>query len=191
MALLDFGRSGLRLLGRLEVALAIIALSVIIVIMLNQVFSRYILGQPSIWAEELATYLLIWLAFVAASVTYKMKRHIAIQTYATFVGPRVRALTHVVIHLIIAAVLLTVIAYIPDAMRTERLQSTVGLPVDIKLHWFFTVPTLVTFISMTLTALFYAADAARGGVSPILAPIEDPSLSDAIFDAQTARGDGA
>ncbi|QDY68214.1 TRAP transporter small permease [Qingshengfaniella alkalisoli] len=174
-------RSGLQLVGRIELAMTVLTLLAIVTIMLSQVFSRYLLGRPLIWAEELATYLLIWLAFLAASVTYKMRRHIAIRTYDGFAPARVRRVADSIINLIIAAVLVTVIFYIPDAMRTERLQSTVGLPVSIHLHWFFTVPTLVSFLSMTATAIFYAVDATMGGDAPILGTIPDPSLSDAIM----------
>ena len=181
--------SALRLVGRVELALAILVLVAIVAIMLNQVFSRYMLGRPLIWAEEMATYLLIWLAFLAASVAYKMRRHIAIQTYETLASARVRCVANVLIHLVIAAVLMVVIRYIPDAMRTERLQTSVGLPVAIRLHWFFTVPTLVTFISMTVTALYYAADALAGGEAPVLGPIDDPSLSDGIMDGDAIAGE--
>lgn len=184
----EFCRSTLRLVGRVEVGLAIAILSVIVATILSQVFSRYVLGRPLIWAEELATYLLIWLAFVAASATYKMRRHIAIQTYGAFAGHRVRCAGNALIHAIVAAVLIVVILYIPDAMRTESLRRTVGLPVTIRLHWFFSVPTLIAFVSMTATAVFYAIDGAMGGEDPILATIQDPSLTDAIFDGNATPG---
>jgi TRAP-type C4-dicarboxylate transport system permease small subunit len=160
--------------------LAVAILVAIVSIVLSQVFSRYVLGYPLIWAEELATYLLIWLGFTAASVAYKLRRHIAIQTVGGLMPASVMRVADAGVHVLIFVLLGIVIAHIPDAMRTERMQSSVGLPVEIGLHWFFTVPTLASFVSMSLTAAFYAVDALRGAGAPILVQRDDPSLDDDI-----------
>jgi TRAP-type C4-dicarboxylate transport system permease small subunit len=180
--MLATARGLLARLGRLEAMLAVAILMAIVGIVLLQVFSRYVLGYPLIWAEELATYLLIWLGFTAASVAYKLRRHIAIQTVGGLMPARVMRVADAGVHVLIVVVLGVVIAHIPDAMRTERMQSTVGLPVRIGLHWFFTVPTLMSFVSMSLTATFYAVDTLRGGGAPILATQDDPSLDDDIVE---------
>ncbi|MEO1106183.1 MAG: TRAP transporter small permease subunit, partial [Pseudomonadota bacterium] len=57
-------RTVLRIVGRLELAAAAAVLAAIALIILSQVFSRYVMGTPLIWAEEMATYLLIWLGFL-------------------------------------------------------------------------------------------------------------------------------
>lgn len=179
--MLDRARKGLNLTGRIELAAATSILAGIVLIILSQVFSRYVLGRPLIWAEELATYLLIWLGFVAASVAYKLRRHITIQTYNSFLSVRLRRIATALVHALVAVALVLVIVHIPDAMRTERLQSTVGLPVRIGLHWFFTVPTLIACVSMAVTALFYIVDALLGSGRPIMATYADPSLTDDII----------
>lgn len=180
-------RSYLRVLGYVESILAVSTVATIVLIILAQVFSRYVLGRPLIWAEELATYLLIWLGFLSASVALKMKRHITIRTFDAFVSERARQYASAFAYLCAAAALVAVILYIPDAMRTERLKTTVGLPVDIGLHWFFTVPTLVACISMTATSLFYVAASLLGDTHPLLALPADPSLEDDIGLGDTAQ----
>ena len=179
--MLGAARKFLSAVGKIELATTVAILAIIVGIVLCQVFSRYVLGRPLIWAEELATYLMIWLGFVAASVAYKMRRHISIQTYDSFVSPSVRRLATALIHAVVLAALVTVTLYVPDAMRTERLQSTVGLPVNVGLHWFFTVPTLVACLSMSLTAVFYICDAIWGSGAALLDAHTDPSLSDDII----------
>ncbi len=171
----------LNLVGKIELTAAVIILGAIVAIILSQVFSRYVLGKPLIWAEELATYLLIWLGFVAASVAYKLRRHIAIQTFQSLLPETVLRISGALIHVLILVILTIVIWYIPDAMRTERMQSTVGLPINVGLHWFFTVPTLVSCLSMSVSALFYAADSLFGSREPLLAAQMDPSLNDDIL----------
>ena len=180
---LGHARRILNAVGKIELTAAVAILAAIVAIVLAQVFSRYVLGRPLIWAEELATYLLIWLGFVAASVAYKLRRHIVIQTYDGLLPPAVKRVSTALIHALIVAVLVVVIVHIPDAMRTERLQSTVGLPVNVGLHWFFTVPTLVACVSMVASGAFYVVDALIGRAEPLIAGHADPSLTDDIMTA--------
>ena len=51
-------------------------------IVASQVFSRYVLGNPFIWAEELSRTLFIWTSFLGAVVALKQKRHFAIELLA-------------------------------------------------------------------------------------------------------------
>lgn len=178
MALLSSFRSMLRAVGLAETALAVLALIIIVLIILSQVFSRYVLGTPLIWVEELATYLLIWLAFLTSSVALKLKRHITIRTYDGFVGERTKFLAEAAIHAGAAAALIAVILHVPAAMRTEMMQSTVGLPINVGKHWFFTVPVLLSCLSMLATCLLYCIEGIIGSPKPLLSMPTDPSLSD-------------
>ncbi|MEO0384328.1 MAG: TRAP transporter small permease [Pseudomonadota bacterium] len=178
MTLLSPFRSILLAVGFIETALAVAVLTVIVSIILMQVFSRYVLGTPLIWVEELATYLLIWLAFLTASIALKLKRHITIRTYDSFVSERTKALAEALVYACATAALLAVILHVPDAMRTEMMQSTVGLPINVGKHWFFTVPVLVSCISMLTTCIFYALEAFLEAPRPLLVMPVDPSLAD-------------
>lgn len=184
-------RRALIAIGLVETASAVLILALIVLIVLAQVFSRYVLGAPLIWAEELATYLLIWLAFITASVALKLKRHITIRTYDNFIGERTKALAEAAIYAGAGLALFAVILHVPDAMRTEMMQSTVGLPINIGKHWFFTVPVLVSCISMLVTCLFYTASALSGSSGPLLSMPSDPSLSDDLgFDGLPSSSEG-
>lgn len=180
MSFMRIARLGLKAVGVLETTMAVSILVAIMAIILSQVFSRYVMGTPLIWAEELATYLLIWLAFVTASVALKLKRHITIRTYEGLAGPRTLDWANAVVYVIVAAALVAVILHVPAAMRTEMMQSTVGLPINVGKHWFFTVPVLIFCISMLVTALFYVIDSFARSREPILLMPTDPSLDDDI-----------
>lgn len=43
-----------------------------------QVFSRYVLNQPSSWTEELARYMLIWVSFLGAAYAVRLRMHLSI-----------------------------------------------------------------------------------------------------------------
>ena len=57
------------------ILLFMVAMSVIIMV---QVFSRYVLNSSISWSEEIARYLMIWTALVGASVALRQGSHVAI-----------------------------------------------------------------------------------------------------------------
>ena len=62
-------------------ALAIILISLMAIIVLDvtwQVFTRFILKDPSSFTEELAGFLLIWIGLLGASYAYYTKAHLGI-----------------------------------------------------------------------------------------------------------------
>ncbi|MEN8158408.1 MAG: TRAP transporter small permease [Bacteroidota bacterium] len=61
----------------LEVTLVIV-MSVLVVDVLWQVFSRYLLSSPSSFTDELAGFLLIWVGLLGAAYVAGKKEHLAI-----------------------------------------------------------------------------------------------------------------
>jgi len=53
-------------------------MSLMVVNVLWQVISRYILGSPSVFTDELATFMLIWVGLLGAAYATGHKRHLAI-----------------------------------------------------------------------------------------------------------------
>lgn len=50
---------------------AIMLTAVMLVIMVVQVFFRYVLNDSIVWAEELSTFMMMWVAFLVAPVLYR------------------------------------------------------------------------------------------------------------------------
>lgn len=55
-----------------------IIMAIMVVNVLWQVFSRYALGVPSSWTDELARYLMIWLGILGAAYVSGRNMHVAI-----------------------------------------------------------------------------------------------------------------
>jgi TRAP-type C4-dicarboxylate transport system permease small subunit len=51
------------------------------------VFSRYVLGSQSVWTEELAINLLIWVSLLGASLTYEEKGHLGVDYFVGKLHP--------------------------------------------------------------------------------------------------------
>ena len=62
----------------IEANLCVILALAMLVILSQQVFSRYILGTTVGWADEAARYMLVWFAYFAASVAIFKNAHIKI-----------------------------------------------------------------------------------------------------------------
>jgi TRAP-type C4-dicarboxylate transport system permease small subunit len=65
----------------LDVALrwvCIALLAVLVLVVVWQVFTRQVLDAPSVWSEELAKYLFVWLSFLGTALVFGERGHIAI-----------------------------------------------------------------------------------------------------------------
>jgi TRAP-type C4-dicarboxylate transport system permease small subunit len=146
-------RRFLVLAGYVELCLAMLILTGLLATIGSQVFSRYVLGMPLIWVEELASYLLIWLGFMSAAVAHKQGRHIRIAILAGIKSQQF----HLWLFLFAEAVVIVfagiLLWYVPGPMAIEARSTSIGLPVDIARHWFFSVPLTIGTASMMLTSV--------------------------------------
>ena len=59
-----------KVMTKLLAAIATILLSVMTLLVLYQVFTRYVLNSPAAFTEELVRYFLIWTGFVGAAYAF-------------------------------------------------------------------------------------------------------------------------
>ncbi|VEC97941.1 Neu5Ac permease [Klebsiella variicola] len=86
------------ILNRIKLAVdrTIAAFSVVVMIALVfcvvwQVFSRYVLNQPSTLTDELARFLMIWVGLLGAAYTVGAQRHLAIDLLTLMLSSRKQA----------------------------------------------------------------------------------------------------
>jgi TRAP-type C4-dicarboxylate transport system permease small subunit len=77
-------------LGDLVESVAGLLLAVVVIIVLVQVFGRYILQMSLSWPEELARYVLVWLMFFGAASATATRSQIVVDTILELVSPRIR-----------------------------------------------------------------------------------------------------
>ena len=54
------------------------SMAIIVIVMIAQVWSRYVMGGSLIWAEELCRYLLMWQTFLVLGLAYSKGEFVAI-----------------------------------------------------------------------------------------------------------------
>lgn len=76
--------------------LVVIVMAVLVLDVTWQVITRFLLPKPSSWTEELATFLMIWVGLLGASVALKRRAHLGIDYFVGKLSPRRQVLTGIV-----------------------------------------------------------------------------------------------
>lgn len=117
-----------------------------------QVFTRYVLKNPSSWTEELVSYLFAWMALLGASVVTGERGHMNIPILVDKAkGNKQKALYVLaeVIAFLFSAIILVYGGIKITTLAMGQLTSSLGIPIGI----FYTVLPLCGVLNMLYTAL--------------------------------------
>ncbi len=78
-------------LNRIEGALLITFLTVMVLMAFLQVVLRNVFSEGILWADILLRHLVLWVGFLGAALAASQERHISIDAFARMMTPRVRA----------------------------------------------------------------------------------------------------
>ena len=99
-----------------------------------QVFTRYILGRPSSWSEELVSYLFAWMALFGASLVVGERGHMNIPLLVEKSTPNVRKGLSILAE-VIAALFAGIILVFGGIQITDlamaQMTSALGVPVGL------------------------------------------------------------
>ena len=141
-----------------------------IVILFAGVISRYVMHQPLIWSDELASILFLWLAMLGAVVAFRRAEHMRMTAVVANAGPKMWAYLDVVATCAALAFLLMIVrpayeyAYEESFITTPALQipntwRAAALPVGICLMAVFAILRLLRSADLrtTLAAIISVA----------------------------------
>lgn len=83
----------------------------IVVIMIVQVFARYVLNSSLIWAEELCRYILIWQTFLFIGLAYQRGELIAVEIFTDLLSPFWRFVLRAIVTIPVLVLLGLLIVY--------------------------------------------------------------------------------
>ena len=116
---------------RLLAGLATILLSVMTLLVLYQVFTRYILNSPAAFTEELVRYFLIWTGFIGAAYAFITREHMCLVLVRDSLNPAGRRLlmTAIDVLILIFALFVITIGGFKLAVSAEKVFSALlGIP---------------------------------------------------------------
>lgn len=132
--------------------LAAISLAVMVILTCYQVFTRYILRNPSPWSEELVAYLFGWMALLGATVMTGERGHMNIPIFMDRMGERIRKLLLIfseIIALLFSAIILIYGGLKITSLAMGQLTSSLGVAVGV----FYVVLPLCGVLNVVYTIL--------------------------------------
>ncbi|MCI8763901.1 MAG: TRAP transporter small permease [Lachnospiraceae bacterium] len=120
-----------KVMTKLLAAIATILLSVMTLLVLYQVFTRYVLNSPAAFTEELVRYFLIWTGFVGAAYAFITREHMCLVLVRDSLKPESRRVLMTVIDVLILvfAIFVITIGGFKLAMSAQKVFSALlGIP---------------------------------------------------------------
>ena len=99
-----------------------------------QVFTRYVLQNPSSWSEELVSYLFAWMALLGASIVVGERGHMNIPLLVEKSGMKARKALCIlaeVIALLFAAIILVYGGVQITSLAMGQMTSSLGVPIGV------------------------------------------------------------
>lgn len=126
-----FLRSLSNVLVRIETAILVAVLAVMVVLAFGQVVLRNVFGTSILWIDPLVRQTVLWVGFVGAALATRDDRHISIDAFTKFVSPEIKSLVKIVTGLA-AAVAAFFLALAAWGFLREEMASTgelfLGIP---------------------------------------------------------------
>jgi TRAP-type C4-dicarboxylate transport system permease small subunit len=124
------------------------------VIVFVQVIFRYILNEPLPWSEELARYLMVWIASLGAVEAYGTGGHVGVNALVDNVPAVPRKLLRLLVHLVVA-VLMVVILY-QGFKLSAYLRDQVSPALEVPMTWpYLAIPAGATLLLLQALGLFF------------------------------------
>lgn len=140
---------------RIIAAFSVVVMIALVICVVWQVFSRFVLNQPSTLTDELARFLMIWVGLLGAAYTLGAQRHLSIDLLSLTLPPHKQAVLSIVTNLLIfifsATVILTGgIKLISKTLQTSQVSAAMQIPMG---YIYLILP--LTGIIMMFYALYF------------------------------------
>ena len=110
------------LIRSLEITVMIVV-AVLVLDVVWQVTTRFILKDPSRWTDELATMLLIWVSLLGASVGFIRKAHLGVDYFVGKLSGKLKILVEFLVYLLIIAFAVLILIYGGYMMVSKTLET--------------------------------------------------------------------
>jgi TRAP-type C4-dicarboxylate transport system permease small subunit len=118
-----------------------------VAVVASQVFFRYVLNSSLRWADEIARYLMIWMAFLGASLAVRYGAHISIEAFMKMMSPRVRRVVRIIILLVLILFLASLVNEAWDL--THRVWRQRAASISMSMGYVY-IAAPIGFILMTI-----------------------------------------
>ena len=135
-------------------------LAAMMLVVLLQVFCRYVLNAPLSWPEEASRFMMVWMTFLVAPFAYREGMLVRLESWVAYLPKRGQRVIEIGTHILIA---LTLIVLLREALwmieRGSRIRSSA---LNLSMGWVFAVMPVSFVLLLSVTceltiATFFAA----------------------------------
>ena len=108
--------------------LCAVAFVVLLLDVLWGVFTRYVMDDQARWTEELARFLMVWLAFLGAALGYSKQQHLGVDILVERMDPAARRMATRIEHAVVFLFAVVVLGWGGQELFRERLASGQTMP---------------------------------------------------------------
>jgi TRAP-type C4-dicarboxylate transport system permease small subunit len=151
------------LLDNFEDEVASVLLAAITVILVLQICTRYFLGDPLSWTEEVSRHLFVWLVFFGASGAIRDRSHIAVDVVNTLLPTRIRRIVMLGSNVLVLFFLINVLYW--GARAVGRMWGLSTATLEIPFGLVYTVFPITATLMIIRTLVQMREDLVTGGTS--------------------------
>jgi len=149
------------LVNNFEDEIASFLMMVITVILILQICTRYFLGDPLAWTEEVSRHLFVWLVFFGASGAIRDRTHIAVDLINAHLPARMRLLVMLGSNLLVLFFLFNLLYW--GARAVGRMWSLETATLQIPFGLVYTVFPITATLMIIRTIVQMREDIQAGG----------------------------
>jgi TRAP-type C4-dicarboxylate transport system permease small subunit len=128
----------------------IIAVALLVFDVVWGVFTRYVMGEQAKWTEELARFLLVWVALLGGAVAFGTKGHLGVDYFVEKFDPTAQKMMAIMVHLIVLFFAVSVFVYggshiVSDALAMEQMTPALGWKMG---HVYLALPIAGVFMDI-------------------------------------------
>lgn len=131
-------------------SLAVVIFAALLASVLWGVLTRYAFGQQASWSEELARFLLVWLAMLGAALAYIENSHLGMDILTRLLDTSALRLARLTSHALVLLFAIAVMVYGGGTLFLERWDSGQVMPaLMFRKAWFYlSIPVSGVLISL-------------------------------------------
>ncbi len=120
-------------LDRMVDVAGICMLTVLVVVVVAQVVSRYVFNRPFTWSEELSRFLLVWIVYIFTSIAFRENRHLGIDFFVKLFPASLRLIVDAVMSTLVFLFLVMLLGYGMELIgfAMDQPSAALGVPMGI------------------------------------------------------------
>lgn len=119
-------------IARIEAAAIVVLMSLLTAVTFAQVVTRYALGDPLIWSEEVARYLFVWVSMIGAALAMREGGHFGLDLLIRPM-PRLKVVLGPVVTLVMIVFLVILLKTGIDETRLAAMQF--AMTFQMRMNW--------------------------------------------------------